>query len=366
MLPNKGKRAFEGHFTGGIAPRLYGTLHEWDFQRACGFIECTDGKRFFAHKSEFMAQFADGGEPPIGTPVSFVSGTDLKSGKERARGIRVELAAPPLHYGPARLSGVLKEWNGERACGFIECSSAPGKRFFAHKSEFVEQFVDGEDPPLGTPLNFVLGMDSRSGKHRAQDIRVGDGSFDQAPGQPRLRGTLDEWTGHKACGFIHCPDLPGKRIFAHKSEFAEQFADGDEPPPSAAVTFRLGVDSRSGKGRAQDIRLEDAGDAGLLQEPLGPPRLVGTLADWKAKSACGFIDCADAPGKRVFAHKSEFAEQFPDGAEPPLGTNLSFTLGVDAKSGKVRAQNIQVELPGAEVPSAPSWKRSRLGWPESA
>jgi len=264
----------------------------------------------------------------------------------------------------------LQEWNSEKACGFIECGAAPGKRFFAHKSEFVEQFLDGEDPMLGTPLNFVLGTDSRSGKQRAQDIRVGDGTFSQAmPGEPRLRGSLDEWNSQKACGFIHCLDLPGKRFFAHKSEFAEQFADGDDPPPGTPVSFKVGVDARSGKERAQDIRL---GMDSAVEDDFGPPRLLGTLVDWKAKSACGFIECSDPPGKRYFAHKSEFAEPFPDGAEPPPGSLLSFTPGVDLKSGKERAQNIQVEhglkrpaLAGAGAGGL-SWKRLRPGSPESA
>jgi len=361
-------------------PRLYGCLQEWDVQRACGFIECKDppGKRLFAHKSEFIEQFADGAEPPLGTPVSFVYGTDLKSGKERARSIQVERhAASLVQYGALRLHGTLMEWNSEKACGFIECGSVPGKRFFAHKTEFAEQFVDGADPPVGTALNFVLGVDSRSGKQRAQDIRTGDGIVSEALGaahqvafgQPRLRGTLDEWNGLKACGFIHCLDLPGKKCFAHKSEFAEQFVDGSEPPPGTVVSFALGIDARSGKERAQDIRVE--GDPGLA-DSLGPPRLLGVLADWKAKSACGFVECIDPPGKRYFAHKSEFAEQFPDGAEPPLGTTLSFTPGVDQRSGRERAQGIRVELVAAAglkrdaVAIGPAPKRLRPGSPEGA
>jgi len=369
-MAGKGKIGPGGPWAfGPVSLRLYGSLQEWDGLRACGFIECADppGKRFFAHKSEFVEQFADGEEPPLGSPVSFVRGTDLKSGKERARNIRVErYAMGYMSYGPPRLYGSLQEWNHEKACGFIECGTSPGKRFFAHKSEFVEQFADGEDPPLGTPLNFILGMDSRSGKQRAQDIRVGD-ALDQAMlGPPRLHGTLDEWNGPKACGFIHCLDIPGKRFFAHKSEFAEQFVDGQEPPAGTMLSFTLGVDGRSGKERAQDIRVERDPS---IQDLYGPPRLFGTLTDWKAQSACGFIECMDPAGKRYFAHKSEFAEQFSDGAEPPIGTHVSFTPGVDLKSGKERAQNIQIEqgLKRGTLDdggcNGPPWKRVKSGWP---
>lgn len=369
-MAGKGKRGPVGHWSCGWAPpRLHGSLQEWNPQKACGFIECHDParKRFFAHKSEFIEQFADGDEPPLGTPMSFTLGLDDKSGKERARHIRVERRVEFVQYGPPRLSGTLKEWSSEKACGFIECAAAPGKRFFAHKSEFMEQFMDGEDPPVGTPLNFVLGVDSRSGKQRAQDIRAGADAFDQAPcGQPRLYGTLDEWNATRACGFIHCLDLPGKRFFAHKSEFAEQFDDGQEPPAGTILSFTLGIDARSGKERAQDIQVER--DT-AIRDYYGPPRLHGVLKDWKSKSACGFIECTDPPGKRYFAHKSEFVEQFPDGEEPSIGTQISFTPGVDAKSGKERAQNIQIEQGlkrAIEGGGANGPKRARPGWLEKA
>merc|ERR1712083_512238 len=77
--------------------------------------------------------------------------------------------------GPLRLSGSLSEWNSQRACGFIECTDPPGKRFFAHKSEFAEQFVDGAEPPVGTEVSFTPGFDTKSGKERAQDIQVESG-----------------------------------------------------------------------------------------------------------------------------------------------------------------------------------------------
>lgn len=66
-------------------------------------------------------KFEDGGEPPEGTPLSFVFGQDRKSGKERAWDIRIE----------GRASGTLKEWNVEKGCGWIACPDAPsGKVFF--------------------------------------------------------------------------------------------------------------------------------------------------------------------------------------------------------------------------------------------
>lgn len=324
--------------------RLQGALCEWDPARACGFVECVDppGKRLFTHKSEFLESFDDGCAPPIGTPVTFVHGLDEKSGKERARQIRVERRHFPSR--PAmRMYGNLLDWNVEKACGFIDCPDAPGKRFFAHKSEFARPFADGEAPPQGSPVSFVLGIDTKSGKHRAQDIRTEDEVHRAQVGPPRLYGTLDEWDENRACGFIHCVDMPGqpsaagKRFFAHKTEFNEPFEDGQGPPSGQLVSFTWGVDAKSGKERARDIRIE-------LDGPNeAPPRIQGFLADWKAKSACGFVECYEPAGKRYFAHKSEFVMPFVDGEEPALGTPMSFTAGYDMKSGKERAQQIQIE-----------------------
>lgn len=42
--------------------------------------------------------------------------------------------------------------------------------------------------------------------------------------QLRLAGTLSEWRDDKACGFIECPDMT-RRLFAHKSDFAEHFEE---------------------------------------------------------------------------------------------------------------------------------------------
>jgi cold shock CspA family protein len=264
-------------------------------------------------------------------------------------------AGPPQQ----RLFGKLVEWNPEKACGFVECTEPPGKRLFVHKTEFAVPFPDGYEPPLGTPLNFLLGNDPKSGKQRAVDIRIQDaqrGFSGRGRGQTRRRlaGTLEEWNSEKGCGFIHARDTPGKKFFAHKTEFAVPFADGEEPTLGCEVHFVLGQDPRSGKERAQDIQL------GPLDESAGLPRLYGTLKEWNSQKACGFIEC-ERPGKttpgKLFAHKSEFAEPFEDGGEPELGSELSFVLGHDSKSGKERAVDIRLAVPGEEPPS----KRPRFG-----
>lgn len=250
----------QGHaqFGGG---RMQGVLSEWNDEKACGFIECVDGgKKLFAHKSDFAMPFEDGLGPAIGAPLNFSLGSDPKSGKQRARDIRLGGLGMGGGGGAAadgpRLFGSLSEWNPSKACGFIQCTNPPGKKLFAHKSEFAVQFGDGEDPPVGTTMSFVHGFDSKSGRERAQDIKLEDGE------SLRLYGHLCEWRDEKACGFIEVVDdngNAGKKYFAHKSEFAEPFTDTSAPTVGTEMSFLPGRDQKSGRERATDIRMETGG-----------------------------------------------------------------------------------------------------------
>lgn len=143
--------------------------------------------------------------------------------------------------------------DSSKGLGWIESKSVPNGRIFCHKSEFKVPFEDGDEPPVGTVVNFMLGNDQRSGKDRAVEIHVTNS--DAVPEEPRLSGTLEEWNNTKACGWIESPEYEGGRLFAHKSEFAVPFHDGAPPEPGTPVTFVLGTDAKSGKERAVDIQV---------------------------------------------------------------------------------------------------------------
>lgn len=241
------------------------------------------------------------------------------------------------------MRGVVSKWNCEKACGWVEASD--GGRFFAHKTEFAEQFVDGEDPPDGTPVTFRIGNDSKSGKERAVDIqftrhppsRSQDSKFlDRGE---KMLGRLTEWNSEKACGWIESPQFHGRPLFAHKSEFLVPFEDGGEPPIGTPVSFQLGKDKKSGKERACQINVGD-GDGGVSYEPTSG---TGILVEWKLSSACGWIEVDGHPGHKLFCHKSNFEVPFDDDGAPQSGTRVSFVIGRDSKSGKERAQDIQLD-----------------------
>jgi len=247
------------------APRLRGRLTDWKVEKACGWVECLDaahaGQRFFAHKAEFSQPWGDEEAPPEGVIVSFVLGTDVKTGKFRCQSIQVERSLFG-QLGGSRQLGELVEWNAAKGCGWIQ--SKKGPRLFAHKTEFSEQFSIGEEPTPGTTLSFVVGVDKKSGRERACGIQVADGdevadadavadAGGGADSNERLYGTLDKWSVEKACGWISNGEDGGRPVFAHKSEFLEPLDDREAPPEGAAVSYVLGVDPKSGKRRAREI-----------------------------------------------------------------------------------------------------------------
>lgn len=298
----------------------------------------------------------------------------------------------------------MTQWNPAKAFGWIEADG--GGQFFAHKSEFVPEFPDGPGPPQGSPVTFEIGVDSKSGKERAQSIQLLNGvpSGGKGPGRqvarpshgkyrntgtPRLHGVVNSWNAAKACGWLDCMEYPGQSIFAHKSEFAEQFGDV-ELPAGTPVSFLVGTDAKSGKERATNIQFAHQfgySPARTMALPMrassrpsrvsGARRLTGALTEWNSARACGWIECKKAPGGRLFAHKSEFIEQFDDNDEPPPGLVLSFVQGIDNVSGKTRACSIRIsetglDEAGGDLEQTPlqgyltAWNQSKAcGWVEA-
>jgi len=361
-----------------------GVLTQWDSQRACGWVQCgSTGTNYFAHKSEFMQQFPDDAGPPVGMPVSFVPGVDAKSGKMRAtciqpaggkarKGGHVGMPAPfaiqvpfgysaPMAMAAPRLRGRLTDWQVAKGCGWVECLDAgqQGQRFFAHKSEFVQQFSDDATPPEGAMVSFVVGTDAKSGKLRCQAIHFERSTFGNPGGgvvQGKQLGKLIEWIAEKGCGWVECKQVAGGKLFAHKTEFKEQFNDGEEPPVGTSLHFVVGVDKKSGKERACAIEVASenaiAGaqfdkwnavqGGGWIGGGQNEGQQQGQLMEWNSEKGCGWISCMQATGGKLFAHKTEFMIQFDDGEQPPIGTTLRFVVGFDKKSGKERAQSIEV------------------------
>jgi len=269
---------------GGGGARLQGLMSEWNDEKACGFIEFegSQGKRVFVHKHDFAEPLIDGQAPEKGTVLNFVMGTDASTGKQRAQDVRVGPAETAPQSG-LRLQGQITKWSIEKGCGFVQCIDPPGTSYFAHKSEFKEKFEDSSTPAVGTGVTFCAGLDPYSpGRERATEIeRLPEGAL-------RQEGRLVSWEDEKVCGFIETP--VGKRFFCHKSEFK----CGSPPPLGMEVSFMPGVDMRSGKRRATDIRRQGQ-VGGLTRLDTALPGEDDLVSRWPAHSAAA---CGDAPEEK--------------------------------------------------------------------
>jgi len=369
-----------------------GILYDWNRFKACGWVRGPDEQTYFAHKSEFIEQFGDSSGPPVGCEVLFEIGADQKSGKERATQIQVVDGMGGTEGDVVH--GVIVDWLPNKACGWVEpMDAALGKKMFTHKSEFKVQFDDNRPPIAGSRVSFIIGVDQKSGKERAQQVEILDapargpavGSIAERynslkkrkndsgvrPGMKAaqhqmaaqhhsdpgtLSGVIASWDLAKGCGWLESQMAPGHRLFAHKSEFVQPFADGQAPLPGTQVSFQVGIDQKSGKERAVSIQL--AFDGRAMMQPFSQAVMgrrlasgsqspssmaqpgTGTITAWNAEKGCGWIEGQGHQGSNYFAHKSEFVEPFADDEEPPIGRNVRFTIGVDKRSGKKRAQQI--------------------------
>ncbi len=70
------------------SPRLRGTVARWLAERGFGFIDTTEGEALFFHAS--ACEPGDLAEIRVDTPVSYVRGQDLRTGKIRAERVRSE------------------------------------------------------------------------------------------------------------------------------------------------------------------------------------------------------------------------------------------------------------------------------------
>ena len=85
-------------------PKGSGTITSWNDARGFGFIESADGRRLFAHVSDFPS----GRRPAVGHRVSFVVGRD-RSGRRCATQVRYAGRGPrrrPRAGGPPVTEGV--------------------------------------------------------------------------------------------------------------------------------------------------------------------------------------------------------------------------------------------------------------------
>merc|ERR1712039_249358 len=124
------------------------------------------------------------------------------------------------------------------------------------------------------------------------------------------------------------------------------------PPIGTRVVFSVGLDSQKGQPTAENVQSEESFS---VSGDVGSQVLSGTM--FKASGNFGFIkqDNGEADMFVMPAQCDSFGQTLP-----PVGTRVTYEVSTDAKSGRLRAEN--VELESASVKGEAKGKaRGKLG-----
>jgi cold shock CspA family protein len=363
-----------------------------------GFILLDDGETDLFVMPAQCTGF--GGQiPPAGTRVLFTIGSDPKKGNPCANDVRPENGdshsslvgvAPSYSNLPdgvdelqqeldrveGMLSGVMKENRGN--LGFIAQDSGE-KDMFVLPAQC--QAFGGVLPPVGTALIYSVVSDPKTGRPRADDVQPVDGdtwapnvmlgsntpvtrSFEAMPdgnkGAP-LKRSFDLMSAG-TMSFDTSEHIGSIKSSTGKSGFIKQDSGEDDlfvmplqctgfgsvlPQIGTKVVYSIGADKKKGWPCAENVR------------PLGQSQIASFTTPAKANmasvtpassSTCtgvmkenrgnlGFIT-QDSGGPDMFVLPQQ-CQSF-NGMIPPVGARVSYGVSPDPKTGRPRAENVQL------------------------
>jgi len=167
-------------------------------------------------------------------------------------------------------------------------------------------------------------------------------------------GTVRKWT-EKGYGFI-TPDGSDEDVFVHNTAFG-----GGSLAENEKVTFTVARDA-AGKTRAENVQGQaiipapsgqaamQKGGAALQKDMqlIGQSQVEGVVKEWHEDKGYGFIE-PKGRGGSIFCHNTAFG-----GGQLTAGTIVTLNIVSDPRSGKPRAENVQVLETGGVQPAQPS------------
>jgi len=240
---------------------------------------------------------AFGGLPPIGTRVQYRIGLDQKTGQSRAEDVQPERVPAivantkvprqpsPLNWSPQN-TGTMDRHNHKGTFGFI-------KQDIGGEDMFVMPFqceAFGGLPPIGTRVQFSIGVDPKTGGPRAENVQPSQARLIRPVKVASTTGSLDpnSWIGSPESVGSKCTGTmdreKGKFGFIKQDSGEEDMfvmplqcvAFGGLPPIGARVQYRIGVDLKTGGPRAEDVQPEDMNPS--TDESYGAIRSDGAVA----------------------------------------------------------------------------------------
>jgi len=327
-----------------------------------GFITQDDGSSMFVLPGSCSAFGMV--IPPAGTRVLYDVVADPKTGRPRAENVQpsdsggLVTALKGKEKGgviPARNQSWSQQDVGtgdatgtgviSRICngyGFID--KEDGESMFVLPTSckaFAGAGGYAELPPVGTPVDYDIVMDSKTGRPRAENVRpaMRDGVF---------VGTISK--SGPQFGFITQDTQDGSEVEMFVLPLS---CGGQIPPVGTRVTYTVVEDSKTGRPRAENVMmlgLRQAAPAGPVMQ--APPAqsmsyhgmemamaMSGSII--QAGPTYGFIQPDDG-GDKMFVLPGS-CTACGDVAIPPVGTRVTYYETIDQKTGKPRADQVQLE-----------------------
>lgn len=334
-----------------------------------GFINQDNGEG-----EMFVLPKSCGGElPPVGTRVMFDIVQDQKTGRPRAENVMPEGGwnAPPMSGMGGGMGGGL---GGNMSTssgtvtqvgpnyGFIQ--SDANEKVFVLPGSCTTLTGEVGFPPLGTRVSYTMVVDSKTGRPRAETVRPEAAGIAAAQGALDHSGTIQQ-TGEKY-GFILQDD--GQKMFV--MPISCDVFGRVIPPEGTRVSYRVVIDRKTGRPRAEDVCPEGTGVTApqTLQPALrtsmpqqqwsapigmgpvggnGMSEMTGTVT--QGGPTYGFI--TSDSGEKHFVMPGSCTACTGEVAIPPVGTRVAYTLVMDNKTGRPRAESVRPEGTGMATPA---------------
>uniref|UniRef100_A0A7S4PRQ6 CSD domain-containing protein n=1 Tax=Alexandrium monilatum TaxID=311494 RepID=A0A7S4PRQ6_9DINO len=266
-------------------------------------------------------------------------------------------------------TGVVKQNSGR--FGFILPDGSDKDMFFM---PIQCQAFGGVCPPVGTRVMYEVAEDQKTKKPRAENVRpedpdaaeVGDAgrSRSQPASAPGPRGPSGSRSGavklnNGNFGFL-LQDSGEPDLFVMPAQCPD--FGGMVPPLGTRVTFDAGIDPKTGKWRAESVRPEEETSSRAGPSSFGSSKgkgsggYVGGKGKGKGEGFGGVLSGV------IKQNNGRFGFIVPDDGQadvfvmpmqcvgfggecPPVGTRVVYKVGPDAKTGKLRAEDVWPESP---------------------
>lgn len=284
--------------------------------------------------------------PPMGTKVIYDVINDPKTQRPRAENVQpfntgglvaalrgkggpgepnVQSWSPAGKGAPSFRTGVISKVCG----GFGFISGDDGEEMFVLPYSCAIFPTGGEAlPPLGMHVAYEVVMDHKTGRPRADNVRP-------SPTSGIFTGTIEK--SGVQYGFIQQDMQDGSDVRMFVLPLS---CGGTIPPVATRVMYEIVQDHKTGRPRAENVLTAETQSQFKWPVPEHLKQKSGSII--QAGRTYGFIQPDDGSEKMFVLPGS--CRECGDFAVPPLGTRVVYQVTIDQKTGKPRADNVQLEV----------------------